>query len=378
MRDFIPIDEFVSDEWYPGFPQTNAHAPWVAEGLARRSSRATSNASAARLPLPPRHGPARLHLPRGRHLLGHAASAGLLPPPSRGLVAHGRTAHLQRTGRRRLSWRLQSRAGASPATLPSSPTSRRSGPIASSSWRASWPTSRPTTTPSTRRRRSAPTSPTPRRSSSGRGRSTSMMYPLLAAYVGFYGLCQQLGLDPGEISKFLQDTTPRSWRSTGSCRSSPAPPVGPNCRPNSSDRPRRSNCSPPSRRARTRRARAGCTRSQPAAWRQPHPRIADVVLPSSREDAVAARHDQDVPPTAMTTTSGLPGPRRRRALEAIENMHSKLSAAQRAQFDEGLAGCEAANFAWWNEEHNYYIDLRAHLPLRRAHWRWPPSAEPAR
>ncbi|MES4889591.1 PEP-utilizing enzyme [Streptomyces sp. NPDC096012] len=31
-----------------------------------------------------------------------------------------------------------------------------------------------------------------------------------------------------------------------------------------------------------------------------------------------------------------------------------------------LAEARRANFMWWNEEHNFYIDLRAHLPVRRA------------
>ena len=35
-------------------------------------------------------------------------------------------------------------------------------------------------------------------------------------------------------------------------------------------------------------------------------------------------------------------------------------------FDELLAVNQVANFAWWNEDHNYYIDLRASIPLRRA------------
>ena len=27
--------------------------------------------------------------------------------------------------------------------------------------------------------------------------------------------------------------------------------------------------------------------------------------------------------------------------------------------------CTVANFAWWNEDHNYYIDLRSSIPIRR-------------
>ena len=37
----------------------------------------------------------------------------------------------------------------------------------------------------------------------------------------------------------------------------------------------------------------------------------------------------------------------------------------RTRFDEALASNRAANFVWWNEEHNFLIDRRVHLPLRR-------------
>ena len=37
----------------------------------------------------------------------------------------------------------------------------------------------------------------------------------------------------------------------------------------------------------------------------------------------------------------------------------------RARFDEALTANRAANFVWWNEEHNFLIDRRIHLPVRR-------------
>ena len=35
-------------------------------------------------------------------------------------------------------------------------------------------------------------------------------------------------------------------------------------------------------------------------------------------------------------------------------------------FDGGLAANQAANFPWWQDDHNFYIDLKVMLPLRRA------------
>jgi phosphohistidine swiveling domain-containing protein len=38
--------------------------------------------------------------------------------------------------------------------------------------------------------------------------------------------------------------------------------------------------------------------------------------------------------------------------------------ADRDRFDAALAANRAANFVWWNEEHNFLIDRRIHLPVR--------------
>src|SRR5207344_929582 len=45
---------------------------------------------------------------------------------------------------------------------------------------------------------------------------------------------------------------------------------------------------------------------------------------------------------------------------------SQLSGEMLGAFNELLAINQVANFAWWNEDHNYYIDLRASIPIRRA------------
>ena len=39
--------------------------------------------------------------------------------------------------------------------------------------------------------------------------------------------------------------------------------------------------------------------------------------------------------------------------------------ADRERFDAAVAANRAANFVWWNEEHNFLIDRRIHLPIRR-------------
>ena len=52
--------------------------------------------------------------------------------------------------------------------------------------------------------------------------------------------------------------------------------------------------------------------------------------------------------------------------DTVARIHAQLDDAGGERFDAGLAVCEHANFAWWQEEHNFYLDLRVHIPLRRA------------
>jgi pyruvate, water dikinase len=50
----------------------------------------------------------------------------------------------------------------------------------------------------------------------------------------------------------------------------------------------------------------------------------------------------------------------------IESARRAVNGADLARFNGALASNKAANFAWWNEEHNYLIDRRAAIPVRRA------------
>ncbi len=57
-------------------------------------------------------------------------------------------------------------------------------------------------------------------------------------------------------------------------------------------------------------------------------------------------------------------------IEAAREQHgqdiaARLSPRDRAVFRRGLGQVRSANFAWWNEDHNALIDLRAHLPVGR-------------
>ncbi|MGH3304133.1 MAG: PEP-utilizing enzyme [Streptosporangiaceae bacterium] len=52
--------------------------------------------------------------------------------------------------------------------------------------------------------------------------------------------------------------------------------------------------------------------------------------------------------------------------EQIEAARRAISGSHLQRFNEALGSNLAANFAWWNEEHNYLIDRRAAIPARRA------------
>lgn len=53
---------------------------------------------------------------------------------------------------------------------------------------------------------------------------------------------------------------------------------------------------------------------------------------------------------------------REQRASAIAN---RLGPSDRALFERSLEHVRMANFAWWNEDHNAVIDLRAHLPVAR-------------
>ena len=50
----------------------------------------------------------------------------------------------------------------------------------------------------------------------------------------------------------------------------------------------------------------------------------------------------------------------------IERSRAKMTTQERGAFDQALASCQHANFAWWNDDHNWYVDMRCTLPIRKA------------
>ncbi len=192
-----------------------------------------------------------------------------------------------------------------------------------------------------------------------------IMYPLLAIYLQLYGLCASNGVDPGDIAKMLQgrdskimETDRAMWdladeakrlgiahlfdREPGEIRNSLAKAGG--------------------------NASVWLTKFDDFLKVYGHRTegISDMNIPSWIENQesplgqlrnfiqVPRRHDFDA---ALATSH-------KERDEAIELARTKLSGEALGGFNELLGICTVANFAWWNEDHNYYIDLRASIPMR--------------
>lgn len=194
-----------------------------------------------------------------------------------------------------------------------------------------------------------------------------MMYPLLANYLAFYGVCGELKIDPVEISKFLQGYDTKIlqcdrelWKLTAAARTAGIGRIFAANEPENLYRALRND------------ARAsGWLETFDAflgtyGWRTEG--ISDINLAPWTEDPTSPLgtiktfllkdedHDFETARTAAVEE--------REA--SIDAARSKLTKEEQVQFDGALRSCQHANFAWWNDEHNYYIDLRATIPLRRA------------
>lgn len=193
-----------------------------------------------------------------------------------------------------------------------------------------------------------------------------LMYPLLANYIAFRGLCTELGVDVAEIGKFLgghdtriMETDRQLWRLAASARNAGLDDLFRGTEPEG---------------LKTALIRAGGRAGEwlsefgnfldTYGWRTDG--INDIALPSWVEDPTSPlgfikTFLQQKTPHDFTAARIAAVEARDTAIDAARSM---ITREEQNAFDAALACCQAANFAWWNEEHNYYIDLRATLPLR--------------
>ncbi len=194
-----------------------------------------------------------------------------------------------------------------------------------------------------------------------------LMYPLLAIYLQLYGLCAGNGIDPGNIAKMLQGRDSKIMETDRAMW-------------DLADEAKRLGIAEhfdhePSE-IRGALAAAGGNAAvwltkfddflKVYGWRTEG--IADINIPPWIENQesplgqlrnfiqMAERHDFDSSRVAAHKERD----------EAIDSARSSLNGEVLAGFNQLIEICTVANFSWWNEDHNYYIDLRSSIPIRRA------------
>jgi pyruvate,water dikinase len=194
-----------------------------------------------------------------------------------------------------------------------------------------------------------------------------VMYVLTANYLAFYALAEEIGLPGSQVSSFLAGqqtfygkTDEELWRLAGRARELDL--TGP------------------------------LLHSEPAQMRSQLAALPGGVAWLTEFDAFLAAYGQrmeetcridtpswieDPSPALYTVGSFLAKPAgfdfHAARAAAVAERDAQIDEARRAvngsdlaRFNDALASNQAANFAWWNEEHNYLIDRRAAIPVRRA------------
>jgi pyruvate,water dikinase len=194
-----------------------------------------------------------------------------------------------------------------------------------------------------------------------------VMYVLTANYLALYGLAEEIGLEGSQVSAFLAGqqtfygtTDEELWKLAGRARELEV--TGP--LQHSEPRDMRAQIAALPRgetwlaefdaflRTYGQRTEETCRIDTPAWIEDPSPALyaigtflskpAGFDFHAARQQAVAERDAQ------------------------IEAARRSINGSDLRRFNEALASNQAANFAWWNEEHNYLIDRRAAIPVRRA------------
>ncbi|MGN6609916.1 MAG: PEP-utilizing enzyme [Jatrophihabitans sp.] len=361
----IPVDEFVTDEWYPGFTPSYGQAPFVVEpfgtfskadeqrfwfldfhwprGLTPLGTIAMEDGyawgtqlAAEQLPLPPGRGVAQRMA--GTHAYAaaipvdraheRAARAARLQRSLPAVLSSLRTTWADRVDELDAGWQHFRQRDLSRCSLPELAAllddARRYH-------RRAWEI------------------------------HFEVMYPLLFNHLAFARLCSRLGVDPDRIGTFLAGCETRIMESdralgglTAAARSAGLAPVFHAHEPED-----------------LASALAG------------HPWLAlldrfldehgdrtegidDVALPSWREDPTpvlgtvktllqkGVDHDFDAALTRVRAERDA----------ALDEVRSTLTGQEQQVFDAGLAAAEQANFPQWQDDHNVVIDLRVSLPMR--------------
>ena len=194
-----------------------------------------------------------------------------------------------------------------------------------------------------------------------------VMYPLLVNFLGFYGACAEMGINTADIGKFLQGEDTKIMETDRGlaelARKAKAAGLRQAFEENSGND------------IRTALSAQGGSASQWLTdfddflqiYGHRQEATCDVGVPSWIEDNtipldmirsfVLKEQDHDFEAAARNALA------EREA--AIETARSGLTKEEQEVFDAGLQSNLDANFPWWQDDHNYYIDLKVMIPLRR-------------
>ncbi len=193
-----------------------------------------------------------------------------------------------------------------------------------------------------------------------------LMDPLIGNYFAFRATCVELGVDEGDVTKFFQGSDTRVmetdralWALAAAARGTAVETVL-----EASDAPG---------------ALRASSESEVVAWREKFDAFLQEYgwrTEGMCDPTLAPWVEDPTPPLTMLRTFLRKeadhdfDAAQRAAIEerdtALARVRAALSSEQLQQFEAGLGACYHANFAWWQEEHNVYIDMRAHIPLRMA------------
>ncbi len=193
-----------------------------------------------------------------------------------------------------------------------------------------------------------------------------VMYPLLANFLGFYGACIEMGINPAEVGKFLQgedtkimETDRELSKLAGKARRAGMAETFASNEPG---------------RLRQALSAHGGAASRWLTDFDDFLQIYGFRVEGTTDPALPSWMEDNTVPLGMIKTF-LQKPEdhdfeaaQRKALAerdaAIDAARAGLTREEQTVFDGGLASNRAANFPWWQDDHNYYIDLRVMLPLR--------------
>ncbi|MEU7817479.1 PEP-utilizing enzyme [Pseudonocardia sp. NPDC049154] len=194
-----------------------------------------------------------------------------------------------------------------------------------------------------------------------------VMYPLLVNFLGFYGACAEMGIDTADIGKFLQGEDTKIMETDRGLAELAVKAKRAGLRQVFEDNEGTA--------IRAALSAHGGSASQwltdfddfLQVYGHRQEATCDVGVPSWIEDNtipldmirsfVLKETDHDFEAAARNAVA------EREA--AIEAARSGLTREEQAVFDAGLRSNQEANFPWWQDDHNYYIDLKVMIPLRR-------------